>query len=156
MPQLGIRLPEHIFDKVMDRRRCVRHTRKCPECGFKWPTAEVSLVKSWDGIKFDCCQVHTRKPGVAYMNIGITRAKSGDYFSNALVKVLSWGGYYRRRECQAVVRFVGEKSEVCKARWTTAEVSVDGVIGEDVQKCARCGSIKSRIQRKIKKQKLWA
>lgn len=153
MPQIGVRLPDYLFEKVHDRRRAVHHTRKCPGCGYKWPTVEVSLVNAWEGGKFNCCQIHTKKVGKAYMNISVSAAKTGKYFSKGLLKIVGWGGYYRRRECPAIVAFDGSEKRACKARWTTAEIPADGVICEDVQKCPRCGSVKSRVVRIYKQRR---
>ena len=151
MPQIGVRLPEDVYLKVHDRRRAVHHTRLCQECGFKWPTVEVAMVRVWEGKRFDRCHIHYLKPAKSIVGISIDRAMSGDVFSKALKKIVSWGGYYRRRECQARVT----ANDRCGARWTTAEVDAAGLICENVQKCPRCGSHKSRITTRVKSSKEW-
>lgn len=147
MIELGTRLPEILFNKVHDNFRRVLHTRTCQVCNYKWPTVEVVLVNDWKGEKFDCCVVHNTI-GKAITHIGITQALTGKMYSFGLHKVTELGGYYRRRECRTKVRTDEVGLVECGARWTTAEFLAEGIVCEDVQKCAKCGSVESRIERR--------
>lgn len=144
---LGARLPDDLFEKVHDERYRVLHTRMCVQCGNKWPTTEVALLKTWEGDKFDRCMIHTKQLSRAVVHIGITQAKRGKVYSFALQKICSLGGYYRRRQCLAKIKVGDMGLEDCKARWTTGEFLSDGIVCEDVQLCAKCGSVESRIKR---------
>ena len=150
--ELGTRLPEDLFDKCHDEYRRVLHTRTCTDCGYKWITVEVSLLKDWAGKQFDKCIVHNTK-GKAITHVGKTQALNGKMYSFGLLKVIELGGYYRRRECQAMVKANEDGILVpCKARWTTAEVLAEGLFCEDVLRCSKCGSVSSRIERPRKKR----
>ncbi len=148
MAELGVRLPEDLYLKIHNVKRRVLHTRTCVACGNKWPTTEIALLQKWKGRDFDKCQDHNIK-SKAITHIGITQARKGKMYSFGLHKVMDLGGYYRRRECQAKVAIDEEGLELkkCGARWTTGEFLSEGIVCEDVQMCAKCGSVQSKIER---------
>lgn len=121
--------------------------RTCKECGYKWPTAEIALVQKWNGGKYCYCQVHRARESKVIKTISISQAKRGKTHSKALFKICSWGGFYRRRQCQALV----SPGKICGVRWTTAEVSPDGLVIDDIRKCPRCASFKSKIENRRKR-----
>jgi predicted nucleic-acid-binding Zn-ribbon protein len=145
---IGGRLPAKLFEKVHDRLKRVNHTRTCKGCGYKFPTVEVTLVQKWSGKKFDCCPIHTSIRGEVVSQISVSRSKSGYYYSHGLFKVVSLGGYYRRRKCNVTTGIEERELKKCDIKWTTGEFASDGTVAEDVQKCPKCGSVKTRTERR--------
>lgn len=149
---IGGRLPAQLYEKVQDREKRVSHRRTCKECGYQFPTVEVTLVQKWGGKKADCCPVHTSVRGDVVSQISVSRSKTGYYYSHGLMKVVSLGGYYRRRKCNVTVAIENGEKKPCGTKWTTGEFTSDGTVCEDVQACPRCGSVRTRTDRKKRKR----
>lgn len=102
MPRLvvGARLPDPYFGWIRNRMIAVIQTRKCDICGFEWPTAEIPIAHRWGGSKAECCYKHFT-PGIVQSKIDPEKAKLGKWDSAGLLRVMAFGGVYRRRECTA-------------------------------------------------------
>lgn len=132
---IGASIPEKYYDLVQNRSVAYRSRRVCKNCGFEWITAEIPMYHQWAGGSAQCCPEHTDTIGKVLMQITVDSARSGRYASGGLVRVMTMGGVYRRRQC---------KFEDCldkhgkRSRWTTGEFASDGTIVADIFKCPRC------------------
>ncbi len=140
MPRLSVgeKIPDHLYERVMDRNHANYFVRQCRTCKKEYTTAEVALVKGWTGKKANRCPQHQQQNGWSKMTITITTAQRGNYMSYGLMGIVALGGVYRRRYCPRgdCERESGSGKPIT---WTTGELSPTGLVVEDISRCPRCG-----------------
>ncbi len=87
----------------MDRVIARYVNRGCVNCGYGWVTAEVPLSYKWKGTGSECCPVHF-EPGTVTTKVTREKALNTGFESPGLLRVLSFGGLYRRRECRTCTK----------------------------------------------------
>ena len=132
---LGARLPDPYYAWVVERKIGFARLRRCLGCGHMWTTMEVPLYVSWDGGAANLCPKHPYIPTLVVDKCGIGKARKGNLGSEGTWKILSFGGYYRRRACASPV-CTDRKGR--PSRWTTGEYAAEGTIVADITKCPRC------------------
>ena len=144
---IGDRLPDPYYERAIGKRFCSKHIRRCEVCEHKWTTSEIPLVKTWRGEDAKCCPVHIEHEGKPLKHMSCSVMAKGNHDGKSVWTIYSWGGIYRRRECNFAYDLLGKEKCFMEqkiggwmpTRWTTAEVSADGLVVEDIMKCVRCG-----------------
>lgn len=159
MGLIGERLPDPYYEQVVHKAATTHvRNRKCLTCGHQFPTVEIPLAWKWAGSNPVFCPRHQSQKSVVTLEITIGMAKRGTFSSGGLLRVVTFGGVYRRRECglnyerrEGMDRRRPKAEPECltdgkPTRWTTAELPSTGIINADVTRCPRCGN-KSRAMR---------
>lgn len=157
---LGSRIPSPYYEFAADRSIAVYYARACGTCNFTYPTAEVPLYSTWTEGSAECCPMHSL-PGRLVLKVDPAMAvRRGKWDSPGLLRAISFGAVYRRRECKVkgCVQTKGKWAGI-PFRWSTIEVSADGIIVEDVTVCPKCGGraiIQKRSNKTLFMRGYWA
>ncbi len=143
---IGAKLPTRWFDRIVNRRGVRFIVRRCKECGNTYPTAEIAMHFGWpDEARPDRCRLHQHLQARVLGSRSSQTILRGGHNSSSMFTVISYGGFWRRYECpveDCVVpdgRFAGRRM-----RWSTIEVSAEGVVVSDVTQCPKCLGFKTR------------
>ncbi len=107
--KVGERLPKKYYDKVFDLSVARVIHRNCPACGHVFTNCEVPMTTTWEGSLAECCPVHYQ-PGEVISQIDRDRALKGKYESIGLMRIMTLGGVYRRRQCMYCVACMHTKT----------------------------------------------
>ena len=159
MSLIGERLPDPYYERVVHKVVTTHvRNRQCVTCSYQFPTVEIPLAWDWDGEDPIFCPKHPKIRSTVVTEATMDQARQGRYSSGGLLRVITFGGVYRRRECSLNFgkregdrrsKKLPEPGCVVKGkptRWTTAELASTGMIVADVTRCPRCGG-KSHVQR---------
>lgn len=157
MNVIGSKLPEPWFTRVLEGKTGVRRFRLCLTCGHIHTTIEIPISErtAGDG-RADCCHIHTRTKSVFLGQVTPEQAADKLILTRGVLAALSMGAVWRRRGCKLNYKPERDKQKNYKlfdnpahyrcvdkdkrpTRWTTIEVSSDGIIVRDITKCPNCG-----------------
>jgi hypothetical protein len=145
---VGARLIEPYFSRIINHAGSVRFIfRKCRACGHTYTTAETPMYFHWpEDVPPDRCPEHSRSQGRVVSQASVDNIMSGAHDSSTFMKVVQYGGYYRRYQCSHVA--CDDPKTQKPKRWTTIELSAEGVVVQDIIKCDRCGERTKAMKRK--------
>jgi hypothetical protein len=155
---IGQRIPSPYYEKLMDRVVAHVYVRACRTCKYEYPTAEIPVWSRFPRQSVACCPVHPDTISPVVMRCNAKRAVLGKYQSHGLLKIILFGGLWRRRQFP-VPGCVDSKGK--PTRWTTGEFMADGAIVGDVAVCPRCGGdttikLGTTPQGRVRTRRAWA
>ena len=149
MPIIGRQLPDIYF--AYSQHAGIRHLRirQCLDCGHQYVTAEIPLYAQWsEEVESTKCPNHPEgEAGRIISNTSPHVADKGKKYSVGMASAYRMGGVWRRREC--LVEGCVDAKNKKKSRWSTAEVSAEGMIVENIMKCPRCKGQTRVAKRKV-------